>query len=179
MAKKQSESVEKALEVLGEQLERVETKAERLEAELEDYKDIRRWMWARPLRQDEGEPDVDLPVPRLEMRQRQISEFEFESMQYLVLDDFALPETSLLFVPLGRTTTSSSNAWKRDPELPYRDGAHIFHHMAQLKLPGFLTRFDEDGEMIFCQELEFTSTELRDYTVKKYFDGKRPGKEQK
>jgi hypothetical protein len=164
------ESVEKALEILGGEVEKAERRARKLEEELSDYKDIRRWMWMQPKRA-EVDDAPDLPVPRLEMRQRKVHDFEYEWIQYLVLDDFALPESAVLFIVLGRTTTTGSNAWERDPELPYRDGAHIFHHMAQLKLPGFLTRFDENEEMVFCRRLSFDDGEVRDYTKQKYLKG--------
>ena len=93
----------------------------------------------------ELETDLNpLPIPRLELRCIP-AEDAVEWRYSLVYEHFL---GHIEFVPLG--ITYQSGAGVAEPldgghlELPMRDGAHIYHDMTELRLPGFAIC----GEMI-------------------------------
>jgi len=161
------------IEHLTELLNTADRRTAILENKLKVFETIRDYMWLL----HKTEPrDVggQMPVPRIEMRVRRIDDYSAEWLQYLVLDPFFTEDddAEVLLVPLGRTTTSAGGTkalFEKDaePHLPYRDGAHMFHHMAQLKLRGFLTR-EVDGELDHCKELTLDHPEVRHGTKEKY-----------
>lgn len=128
-------------------LDRKDERIEELEAKLRmlEYED--EWRW-RQIKQLSDEENMQLPLPRLEIRHRRPS-------QYTHFMDYGLVFRHLLghieFIPIGCTKTSgvSSSLY-----LPHRDGAHIYNDMFELGLRGFLV----DGSL--CRELLLTDPDL-------------------
>ncbi len=120
-------------ERLNDDLYNKEREIEKLKEEVDDltYRDDWKWRHIKHLSEEEN---MDLPVPRLEIRYRALD-------KYNVAADYALVYKHLLghieFCPLG-STRCSSHSYIKNLDLPFRDGAHIRHEMATLKLPGYV-----------------------------------------
>ncbi len=144
-------SEEKTIKQLTKLLEKKDAKIKKLKAknhELRQSLDGSRWGWAIPRKMED---DIEeLPVPRLEIRCRKLlwddgswtGDVQWD--YYLVCQHLV---DGLKEIPLGRTTTSSSNTeWPRvfrgRLDLPYRDGCHIHHDAAHLDLPCFAVSGD-------------------------------------
>lgn len=114
---RQIAELEKSLRVLTDESERV-------------------WDWARhQLLKD----DSALPTPRLEIRCQNLGDWYNWEWRYGIV--YRHLTGTVLFVPLGHTSVGGGG---RPPiggdghiRLPRRDGAHIYHDMKQLGLPGF------------------------------------------
>jgi hypothetical protein len=125
-----------------ERLERLLDEKDRQIAELEERMQAltdeseRTWDWAR---HQLLEGDSALPVPRLEMRCRNLGDWwNWEWLYGIVYRHLT---GTVVFVPLGHTKVGGDG---RPPirgdgsiRLPFRDGEHIYHDMKQLGLPGF------------------------------------------
>jgi hypothetical protein len=125
-----------------ERLEKLLDDKDRLIAELEERVRVltdeseRTWEWARHRLLED---DSALPVPRLEIRCRNLGDWwNWEWLYGIVYRHLT---GTVVFVPLGHTKVGGDG---RPPirgdgsiRLPFRDGAHIYHDMKQLELPGF------------------------------------------
>lgn len=129
------EQLEKALEEKDQRIAALIEKLERIE-----YHD--EWSW-RQIRKLTDEENLGLPVPRLELRYRVISE-------YTHFVDYGLVYRHLLdtieFVPIGCTKI---NGKVRQLDTPFRDGAHMFFEMFELNLRGFVVNGSEYRELTF------------------------------
>jgi hypothetical protein len=126
-----------------ERLERMLNEKDRQIAEIEERMQAltdeseRTWDWAR---HQLLEDDSALPVPRLEMRCRNLGDWwNWEWLYGIVYRHLT---GTIVFVPLGHTKVGGDG---RPPirgdggiRLPFRDGAHIYHDMKHLALPGFV-----------------------------------------
>jgi len=124
-----------AVDRLADQLDEAETKIEELEAKIaaREYQDD--WEW-RQIKKLSKEENLDLPVPRLEIRYRKYDDFN-------VIADYGLVHTHLLgdilFVPFGSTRIGGTRSREEGHlDLPFRDGAHIMNDMWELRLPAYV-----------------------------------------
>jgi hypothetical protein len=129
--KRSVERLEELLEQKDREIEELQERVYKAEDQAE-----RNWQWTKHF---EIKEDESLPVPRLEMRWREIEShdgFNWEACYNLVYRHFL---GHVIAVPMGHTRIGG----ERNPiqngkvDLPFRDGAHIQNDMAQLKLPGF------------------------------------------
>ena len=129
------EQLENALEEKDQRIAALIEKLERIE-----YHD--EWSWLQ-IRKITAEENLGLPVPRLELRYRVISE-------YTHFVDYGLVYRHLLgdieFVPIGCTKI---NGKVRQLDTPFRDGAHMFNDMLELNLRGFVINGSEYRELTF------------------------------
>ena len=117
-------------------------KIEKLEEKLEniDYEDTWKWRHIRELSKEENK---DLPVPRLEIRYRNLDKFNHVADYGLVYEHLM---GEILFVPFGSTKCGNSKSLD-EQALPFRDGSHIKHDAYFLKLPAFLVSGDKVEEV--------------------------------
>jgi len=150
----QLEAREAELEKLRNQLQEIEIR-DADATEKANYEDGWRWRHIRCLKSSElSDEDVEdtnfgLPVPRLEIRIRRISD-------YNTIVDYGLVSQHLCeqihFIPIGSTQVGGSDnfppGWSktaiegRKLMLPFRDGAHISHDARQLNLPAYVVNLD-------------------------------------
>jgi hypothetical protein len=124
----------KALNRLTEKLEEAESKISKLEQEKENREYAERWRW-RHIRTLSDEDNLDLPVPRLEIRYSRADDYNSEALYSLVYRHL-LGQIEL--IPIGLTRVGDSGKYARDLDEPFRDGAHIKNEMKQLGLRGFV-----------------------------------------
>lgn len=136
-------------ERLNEQLNEKDREIDKLEAQIEQLKrDVRSadsgWTIHEKL-----DSEQTLPVPRLEILilpngYKDNPWYERICKYRLIYKHFA---DDVLAIPIGETKVSGGDGRRPvyvggphdgKPEMPHRDGAHICHDMAALKLPGFL-----------------------------------------
>jgi len=126
------------LDAKDAELDQLRTKIEVLQDKLDDEK----WRWARHTKAAEDA----LPVPRLEIRYRRVSgtwrnpdAWETKEACYNLVYRHLVD--GIVTVPLGLTRvdggTGAPPVVNGEVVLPYRDGAHIYHEMMTLGLPGF------------------------------------------
>ena len=134
-------------ERLNEDLGEAEYKIRKLEEKLENYEYINEWGW-RQIRQLTEEENLDLPIPRLELRYRVDN--------YNAYADYGLVTRHMMkhidFTPLSSTRVSKDYAEKLS--LPHRDGAHIIHDKENLKIPGYIVYNDKFKEIPFKHHQE-------------------------
>lgn len=134
------EQLEKALEEKDRLIADLIEKVKRLE-----YHD--EWSW-RQVKDLTDEENLGLPVPRLELRYRVISD-------YLHFVDYGLVYRHLLgtieFVPIGCTKIGGKVMRTAAAQLstPFRDGAHTYNDMFELNLRGFVVNGSEYRELTF------------------------------
>ena len=132
------------LERLNNSLSEAEEKIRKLEDQIsqKDYSDS--WGW-RHIFQISEEDNLDLPVPRLELRYR--------VDKYNAYADYGLVQKHLLghidFIPISSTRVSLNYASVL--ELPMRDGAHIRHDCVNLRLPAYVV-YNKSYKRIDSQE---------------------------
>ena len=104
--------------------------------EQEEDRDAWKWTVHRKITDSEN---LNLPVPRLELRYKSIA-----PNHYISEWDYGLAYRHLLgdiiFVPLGRTRVTGGQRapiCKGKIDLPFRDGAHIKNESEQLNLPAY------------------------------------------
>ena len=126
------------LDTKDAELDKLRTKIEELLDKLDDEK----WRWARHTRSK----DDALPVPRLEIRYHRVSgtwrnpdAWETKEARYNLV--YRHLDGDIVTVPLENTKieggTGEPPVVNGEVVLPYRDGAHIYHEMMTLGLPGF------------------------------------------
>ena len=123
------------LERLENSLNEKDNQIEELNNKIEEYKQKElqdEWSW-RQFKKLSEEENLGLPIPRLEIRNIRISEYNLISDYNLVLKHFL---GHILCIPIGSTRRSGSN--RVDLETPLRDGAHIINDMKQLNLRAFV-----------------------------------------
>ena len=119
-----------------ERLEKVITEQEEKIAELEktletyEYKDD--WFW-RQFKVLTEEENLNLPVPRLELRYVQKTKYTMIS-SYSIIYRHLLGD--IMSIPISSTKIDGCNA--SVDFLPFRDGAHIYNDMYELNLRGFV-----------------------------------------
>lgn len=132
----------RALEELDRLLVEKDSKISELEEKLEHISYNDEWSW-RKIRPISEEENLDLPLPRLELRYRSPS-------AYTRIVDYGLVNRHLTgeiqFIPLGSTKMSGTISHL---DIPYRDGGHIFNDMYELKLRGFVVDGTSTRELTF------------------------------
>jgi len=107
-----------------------------------EYQD--EWGW-RQIRQLTEKENANLPVPRLELRYR-------DKSQYQHFIDYGLVYRHLLgdieFIPISCTKIGGKVIIPLST--PFRDGAHMYNDMYELRLPGFVID-EKDGVQIVKQ----------------------------
>lgn len=157
-----STAVEQALERLESLLQEKQEKIDSLEQQLQERDGEDAWEWTRHQVRS-ADPSPGLPVPRLEIRYRDMEDsgYVVEALYCLVYrhlthDTGGLrcdgAKDCLVFVPMGHTKiTGGATGVRPEPESgiwdgkmygPFRDGAHIRHDMKHLMLPGFIVATD-------------------------------------
>jgi hypothetical protein len=127
-------ALERLESLLDERDRRIAELEERVRALTDESE--RTWEWAR---HQLLEDDSALPVPRLEIRCRNLGDWYNWEWRYGIV--YRHLTGTVVFVPLGHTKVRGDG---RPPirgdgsiRLPFRDGAHVYHDMKQLGLPGF------------------------------------------
>lgn len=140
-----------AIERLEAMLDEKDAEIESLQRKLNDAEEraARNHRWTAHIDSKE-DPNPDLPIPRLEIRWRDIPERE-RTDGYAVLIRYDLVIRHLLGdivrIPIGGTRTDRRREiWQGKVDLPFRDGAHIMHDAAHLRLPAYAI----DGEHVDC-----------------------------
>jgi len=137
-------------ERLNEQLCALEQENRILEEKLEDRKYHDDWHW-RQIRQLSEAENLDLPIPRMEIRYR--------IDKYNAYADYGLVIKHMLnhidFIPISSTRVSKEYADKLN--LPHRDGAHIIHDKENLALPAYIVYKDKFKEVSFKNPQERTN----------------------
>lgn len=130
------EQLDKALEEKDRRIAELEEKIERLE-----YHD--EWSW-RQIKKLTEEENLGLPLPRLELRYRVVSNYchfvDYGIVYRHLLDDIE-------FVPIG--STKINGKVRQQLDTPYRDGAHMFNDMFEMNLPGFVVNGSDYRELTF------------------------------
>lgn len=139
------------LERQNETINELENKLEAFEREKEDAQYTEDWKW-RHIRQLTEKENLDLPLPRLEVRYR-------EPSRNNVICDYGLVIRHLLghidFIPFSSTRMGCSGNDKdfcKKLETPFRDGAHITAEMQALKLRGFVVYDDQHREIYLLED---------------------------
>jgi len=134
-------------ERLNEQLGEAEYKIRKLEEQLENQQYVDDWRW-RQIRQLTEEENLDLPLPRLEIRYRKDD--------YNAYADYSLVQRHFTnhidVIPISSTRVSKSYA--DELTLPHRDGAHIIHDKENLGIPGYIVFKDKYKEIPFKKPQE-------------------------
>ena len=137
-------------ERLHDQLREAEDKIATLEQEIESTQLHDDWHW-RQIRQLSKEENLDLPVPRMELRYRKDD--------YNSYADYGLVIKHMMghidFIPLSSSRVSKDYADKLT--LPIRDGAHIIFDKENLSLPGYVVFGDKSKDIPFKTPQERTS----------------------
>lgn len=124
-----------AADRLAKQLEEAEQKISELEEKIEasEYEEEWRWRHLFNLTPDEN---LDLPVPRLELRYAPMGKYNWE-VKYGLVHERLMSEIE--FVPFGSTKIGGSSRDDQERlELPFRSGADIYNDMYLLKIPGYV-----------------------------------------
>ena len=141
---KLEERLNEIIEEKDETIDDLEREVEKLKREM----DISRLSWQMHTAFQNDDFYKHLPYPRLEMRLNRLSKDDWYSIEWiygLVYKHATdVNENTLLFVPLGRTTSSGGKAtfdnWTTQGklQLPFRDGLHIYAESLVLNLPAFI-----------------------------------------
>lgn len=136
MSERTIDRLENLIAEKDREIEKLFDKIENLE-----YRDEWRWRQIRQLTEKEN---ADLPVPRLELRYRDKSEY-----QHFI--DYGLVYRHLMgdieFIPISCTKIGGKGLLL---SMPFRDGAHMYNDMYELRLPGFVVD-EKDGVQIVKQ----------------------------
>jgi hypothetical protein len=140
------ERLEALLDTKDQEIEELQRKLETAEREIEYQAG-----WCRHVEFEAGkEPNPELPVPRLEIRwtEDQGETVAVYSMVYRHMCE------QIVFVPLGRTTSSGALAEvvRGDGTIrtPFRDGSHFANEIRQLRMPGYIIAGDSVHRVILC-----------------------------
>lgn len=176
-----SEKLTAAIERLEELLEAKDNEISELQDQVTKFKDLeeREFGWCR---HESFEKDVyKLPLPRLEIIARQITDNwdNFEWLYYLVYPHLL---EHIIKVPLGRTTSQGGRGLPpiythQGGEIlagtvitPFREGAHLLSDMEKLKLRGFYIIEEanphEPGARPYIVEMMRDGTGPNSYTQK-------------
>lgn len=121
------------IEHLEGMLEEKDKTIAKLENKIEEFEYRDEWQW-RQIRTLSEEENLDLPIPRLEIRHRTKS-------RYRTVIDYGLVYTHLVgeinFIPISSTKVSG-HVSRSEIYMPFRDGAHIYNDMFELNLRGFI-----------------------------------------
>lgn len=85
--------------------------------------------------------NLGLPLPRLEIRWRGMGDYNMVADMGIVYTHFL---GHIEFVPMSSTRVNGKRN-RNELELPFRDSAHIWHDMEQMRIPGFVVN-DETGD---------------------------------
>ena len=129
-------------ERLNEQIYELETANRELESKLEDLSFQTDWYW-RHIRQLDEEENLDLPLPRLEIRYT-LDDYNAYAGYGLVTRHYT---GHIDYTPLSSTRVSKSYA--EDLTLPHRDGAHIIHDKEKLNIPAYIVFENKFKEILF------------------------------
>lgn len=127
------------VERLAELLDAKDRELEALRAQLQEIEKQREWRWT--MHTERKEDTHDLPVPRLEIRCKPIYEGRWSAQDWVYSLVYRHTLGHLVFVPLGATKRTGSSPDTPPPgldDLPRRDGVHIRHDAAMLRLRAFL-----------------------------------------
>lgn len=135
MSKTVLEELATVIEKKNERIQELEEKLEKME-----YKDA--WAW-RHLREMTEEENLNLPLPRLELRYRSHS-------KYTHIVDYGLVQRHLcgeiMFIPISSTKIDGKVV---KLSTPYRDGAHMYHDMDAFDMRGFVVDGTDVRELSF------------------------------
>lgn len=127
------------LEAARSELEKAEERIAALEWRINAYKGG----WLLP---ENVEDTLGLPLPRLEMRWFKLYEYQEDWSSYRVVYSMVFCHLldHCISIPLGMTTVQGGGKhrpppWEGEVEilLPHRDGAHLHHDAAHLRMPAF------------------------------------------
>lgn len=125
-----------ALERLEKLLDEKDEEIEDLQKKVSEYEDQSEWDWAWV--KHFNIKTNDLPIPRLEIRCEDKGDwYNYEWLYGLVYKHLVGRN---IFVPLGCTRCGGHGEppiREGNPDLPFRDGAHIRHEMNHLNLRAF------------------------------------------
>lgn len=150
---KLEERLNEIIEEKDDQINDLENKIELLEARL----DYANQAWQHHFSFQEDEFYAQMPYPRLEMRLRRLSKDNWYNIEWVyglvykhTVDTFSDNKT-LLFIPLGRTTSNGGTGELtyrlkegNKLDMPHRDSLHIFIESLMLNIPAY----------IVCKELD-------------------------
>ena len=137
-------------ERLNEELGEAECKIRQLEEKIENKEYTDEWSW-RHIRQLSEEENMDLPIPRMEIRYR-VDDYNAYADYGLVTRHFM---KHIDFTPLSSTRMGIKSA--ESLNLPHREGAHIIHDKENLKLPGYVVYKDKFKEIPYTSPHERSS----------------------
>ena len=130
--------IEDAIERYESLIEEKDTHISDLEEQVEQ---LEYWANERSWSRHRKGEDLNLPVPRLQIELKVVSEFKYNWFYSLV---YTHTTGDIVLVPMGETTTSGTfkhfkveTAEDAMRELPFRDGVHIRRDSYQLSLPAF------------------------------------------
>jgi hypothetical protein len=161
---KSEKRLEELLDKKDEEIEKLKEQIEEFEMQRDsaERSDEWRWTYHTVLKKD----DVNLPVPRLEMRWVLQDEQGYNKIcwYYLVYKHLV---DDIIKVPLGSTRVNGGGGSPfydgRHPtnptpklDVPFRDGAHIANEARQLRLPAFVIWEDKVQEILPEAERGFT-----------------------
>jgi hypothetical protein len=135
-----TERLNRDLEKKEKEIEKLETKISEMEEAQEDleYRDEWRWRHIRALTPEEN---MDLPVPRLEIRSKRKS-------AYITIVDYGLVSLHLsgdvMYYPFSSTEVRGKSL---PLSTPFRAGGDILNDMYELNLRGFVIDGDENKEL--------------------------------
>ena len=158
------ENLEHLDNILSEKENTIEKLKNKIE-KLKQQKDAAKNEWQIEYAIPENDYRKDLPVPRLEMRIVQSSNFQYAWHYGIVYKHYADVgcNEQLRFKPLNYTTTSDILISKK-PYLPFRDGIHIRADIIHFNLRAYLTR-DNDSFITEIAPLD-NSSKIEEYTIK-------------
>lgn len=160
---------ERLNEIIEEKQSIIDELSEKIE-QMEDDLNLRKWAHLLPSNFKESELQKTLPYPRLEMRFKRIESYSGQKDWYnvewlygIVYKHYTdISNDSMLFIPLGRTTSSGGGAdfekyyYDKKLELPFRDSHHILAESKVFNMPAY----------IICEEMNIVQEiELKDATL--------------
>lgn len=126
----------KLVERLNETINNLEATNEELQekiASLENRFEFDRWQW-RAIQRLSTKENLGLPIPRLEIRYREMDESDILGVYGIVYKHLL---GDIILVPFSATRIGSHRPLD-ELDLPFRDGAHIQCEMKSLNLPGYV-----------------------------------------
>lgn len=144
---KLEERLNEIIEQKDDEIVELERKVELLENQL----DYANHVWQHHFSFQENDFYGQMPYPRLEMRLRRLSKGDWYNIEWIyglvykhTVDTFSENKT-LLFIPLGRTTSSGGTGELsyriregNKIDMPHRDSLHIYIESLMLKIPAYI-----------------------------------------
>lgn len=127
-------AIERLTELLNQKDQEINKLNQTIEGfELAQEREV--WDWAR---HEDFDDDSGLPVPRLEIRCKNLDTWHNWTWTYGIVYKHLLKHC--VFVPLGYTKCGGGGripVYEGEPTLPFRDGAHIRHDAKELRLAAY------------------------------------------